>query len=217
MTQHTPSPPMCRLGLIALGLLTFTGGCAPDTPLRYRHPMEAGSFSIVVSEWGVLAGTDPEGERVEVSMEAADGTLHKCAFEAFGRVTDSWCADLDADGTPEVVVITRSSGSGSYGEAWVVKFTHRGLLITQLDEMPAPHGQGYQGHDEFLRGGERRIVRTFPIYRDGDANASPSGGTRMIVYAFRDNKLVIAGTRDFPGAEDGSDADKSGTAQHHKL
>ncbi|MDH5245823.1 MAG: hypothetical protein OEW98_05185 [Betaproteobacteria bacterium] len=37
------------------------------------------------------------------------------------------------------------------------------------------------GHDE-LRVVENALVRRFPVYRDGDTNAQPTGGTRQIRY-----------------------------------
>jgi hypothetical protein len=37
------------------------------------------------------------------------------------------------------------------------------------------------GHDQFSVAGDR-LVQRFPIYRDGDPNAAPTGGTRRIEY-----------------------------------
>jgi hypothetical protein len=40
---------------------------------------------------------------------------------------------------------------------------------------------GYMGRDRFSVAGDR-LVRQFPLYRDGDSNAAPSGGTRQLHY-----------------------------------
>jgi len=37
------------------------------------------------------------------------------------------------------------------------------------------------GHDDFAVV-EQYLVRSFPIYKDGDSNASPSGGKRQLQY-----------------------------------
>ena len=41
--------------------------------------------------------------------------------------------------------------------------------------------QGYMGHDEFSLI-ENTLVHRFPIYKTGDTNAAPTGGTRQIGY-----------------------------------
>ena len=40
---------------------------------------------------------------------------------------------------------------------------------------------GYMGHDEFAVV-ENRLVRRFPLYREGDTNATATGGTRQMQY-----------------------------------
>jgi hypothetical protein len=40
---------------------------------------------------------------------------------------------------------------------------------------------GYMGHDEFAVV-ENILARRFPIYRDSDANAKPTGGMRQLQY-----------------------------------
>jgi len=43
------------------------------------------------------------------------------------------------------------------------------------------NARGYMGHDRFQVKGAY-LVRRFPVYREGDANARPSGGERRIAY-----------------------------------
>ncbi|MND87841.1 hypothetical protein D3C80_798500 [compost metagenome] len=40
---------------------------------------------------------------------------------------------------------------------------------------------GYMGHDSFHIE-KNRLIRSFPIYKETDPNAAPSGGTRKINY-----------------------------------
>jgi hypothetical protein len=40
------------------------------------------------------------------------------------------------------------------------------------------------GHDEFAVV-ENTLVRRFPVYKDGDSNAAPSGGVRQLQYKLK--------------------------------
>ena len=101
-----------------------------------------------------------------------------------GSVIGAEVADLDGNGTPEIYVFVQSAGSGSYGTV-VGHAVNRGSSITPI-MMPelsddARASAGYMGRDRFSVAGDR-LVRQFPLYRDGDSNAAPSGGTRQLHY-----------------------------------
>jgi hypothetical protein len=101
-----------------------------------------------------------------------------------GTVSSAELADLDGDGSPELYVAVTSAGSGSAGSlvGWAVnkRKSLSGVFLPPLDAA-SPQAQGYQGHDNFQVDGSR-LVQRFPIYRPGDANASPSGGERALFY-----------------------------------
>ena len=101
-----------------------------------------------------------------------------------GIVTAVEVTDLDGDGFPEVYAFVASVGSGSYGS--IVAFaSNRNRSMTPVQQLPVAAGssvlQGYMGHDRF-RVLVRSIERSFPVYRPGDTNASPSGGRRRLEY-----------------------------------
>lgn len=106
------------------------------------------------------------------------------SMEADGHVTGAEVADLDADGSPEIYVYVASAGSGAYGSvaAWAAN-DRKSLSEIHLPELAenATYGEGYMGHDRFSVA-ERYLSRSFPVYRDGDTNAAPSGGTRQVLY-----------------------------------
>lgn len=93
-------------------------------------------------------------------------------------------ADLDSNGWPEVYVYVASAGSGSYGSL-VALAVNNGksatpIYLPPLEQSPQAT-EGYMGHDSFAVV-ENRLVRRFPVYREGDTNAEPSGGTRQLQY-----------------------------------
>lgn len=104
--------------------------------------------------------------------------------ETDGVVTGAEVADLNADGSPELYVYVTSAGSGAYGSlaAWSAnrKKSLSAISLPELAEDPV-QGKGYMGHDEFLVA-EQYLVRSFPVYKEGDSNAAPSGGTRQLRY-----------------------------------
>lgn len=101
-----------------------------------------------------------------------------------GTVTSAELADLDGDGSPELYVASTTAGSGSHGALTGLAVNKRKSLsfvaLVPLEAASAD-AQGYQGHDSFRVDGDR-LLRRFPLYRPGDANAAPSGGTRELRY-----------------------------------
>jgi len=118
---------------------------------------------------------EPEGLAVDNSPMVQDVN---------GTVVGAEVADLDADGSPEIYVYVQSAGSGSYGSLVAYGANDlkalSGIYVPEIsDDRKA--AAGYMGHDRFAVVGDR-LVRRFPIYRDTDANAQPTGGTRQVSY-----------------------------------
>ena len=104
--------------------------------------------------------------------------------EIDGKVVEAEVADLNADGSPEILVYTMSAGSGSYGALVGYAANHKKTLSQiylpdLMDDKDA--SAGYMGHDEFAVV-ENRLARRFPVYRPGDTNSNPTGGLRQLYY-----------------------------------
>ena len=101
-----------------------------------------------------------------------------------GQFGGAEMADLDADGSPELYVYVISAGSGSYGSL-VAYAAHKRRSLSEIVLPPLDYtlgaDNGYMGHDQFAVV-EGTLVRRFPVYRDGDTNAAPSGGVRQLQY-----------------------------------
>lgn len=101
-----------------------------------------------------------------------------------GTVTGAEVADLNVDGSPEIYVYVTSAGSGSHGSL-VAYSANRRRSLSEIYLPPvtrdASYAKGYRGHDEFavLDG---VLGRRFPVYRDADTNARPTGGMRQLQY-----------------------------------
>lgn len=120
------------------------------------------------------------------------------SFEIIGeQVVDAEVEDLNSDGSPDLFVYTQSDGSGSFGNVYAFSVNNK-KSMSQVYFQPTAENplinQGYMGHDEF-KVVENRLVQRFPIYKSGDSNANPTGGTRQITYKLEDGeamrKLVV--------------------------
>lgn len=108
-------------------------------------------------------------------------------------------ADLDGDNHAEIFVYLSSDGSGSYGNV-IAYSVNNGKSMSQIaynlegdtDEIKA----GYMGHDSFSVK-ENKLERRFPIYKENDANANPTGGERLVQYKLvsgTDGKVLVVDT-----------------------
>ncbi len=151
------------------GTLSSDKGCTLRQDSLGFHLATSGTGSITrlrVSPSGLT-------EVNEVVEEELDGTAHGAEL-----------ADLDANGWPEIYVYVSSAGSGSYGSlaAYAVNNgkSMTPVYLPPLDQTPEVL-VGYMGHDEFAVV-ENRLVRRFPLYKAGDTNSAPTGGTRQLQY-----------------------------------
>lgn len=107
-----------------------------------------------------------------------------------GTITGIEVADLNADGSPELYIYVASAGSGSYGSLVAYSANRRRSLseiyLPPIADDPKASA-GYMGHDVFAVG-EGVLLRRFPVYRPGDSNAAPTGGTRQLQYKLREGE-----------------------------
>ena len=132
----------------------------------------------------VESPNDSSINKVIVRGMTEAGTFGEVEVEADGAIVNVETEDLNADGYPEIYVYVSSAGSGSYGSL-IAYASNRNKSISEIylppmEDDPAL-STGYMGHDQFAVG-EGALVRRFPVYRDGDTNAEPTGGTRQIQY-----------------------------------
>ena len=105
-------------------------------------------------------------------------------------VVNAEIGELNIDSYPELFVYLTSDGSGSYGKL-IGYSVNNGKSVSQVylpdisenDEV----SKGYMGHDEMAIV-ENTFCQRFPIYKEGDSNANPTGGIRQIQYKLVDGE-----------------------------
>lgn len=174
--------------VVATGLvLIASSSCTPE-----RSP--AGVTFTARDADVVAMATIPDSEprslgtyRVQVTW--ADGGKDTMRTERDGMVDSIWVADLDGDGTPEVVVATKAAGSGAFGDVHVYHRAGGALARLAMPPLGDDAAPGYMGHDAFtIR--EGRLYRTYPVYREGDSNAEPTGGDAVFWYSVAESAWV---------------------------
>lgn len=110
--------------------------------------------------------------------------------EIDGTVINAEIEDLNSDGFPEVLVYISSDGSGSYGS--IIGYSvNNGKSMSQISFPSVTYNneanKGYMGHDEFAVV-ENTLVQRFPIYKENDTNAKPTGKTRQIQYKLKEGE-----------------------------
>lgn len=151
-----------------------------DSARKFNRTLKKNDVTFAVS-----SGNDGSRPTVGVTATASGGTT-TVSRQVDGAVTRAEVADLDGDLAPEIYVWVQSTGSGSYGSL-VGYVADRQAALSEIS-MPTIEGDarvsdGYMGHDEFRILRTNDLVRSFPVYRPGDANARPTGGRRTLYYA----------------------------------
>jgi hypothetical protein len=135
------------------------------------------SFRVVSANQGSIT-------RVTITPSGLGRDNQPVSREIDGTVTGAEVADLNGDGSPEIYVYVTSAGSGSYGSL-VAYGANQRQSLSEVYLLPISEdveaSKGYMGHDSFAVSGNT-LVRHFPLYKAGDRNAQPTGGSRQISY-----------------------------------
>lgn len=150
---------------------------ATNAPFEQTLALHGISFKVSATHQGSLNQL-----KIVPSGLAVDNT--PIEREIDGAVTAAEVADINADGSPELYVYVTSAGSGSYASLVAYSVNDKKSLseihLPALADNPTL-SKGFMGHDE-LRTVEGVLVQRFPLYREDDSNAKPTGGTRQIQY-----------------------------------
>ncbi|GFD73605.1 hypothetical protein KUL113_30250 [Tenacibaculum sp. KUL113] len=166
------------------------------TIFRKNVTLQGISFSIATKKNGMETELTVTPYGLEIDNSAVTQTID-------GSVVDAEIEDLNSDGSPEVLIYTKSDGSGSYGN--VIGFSvNNKKSMSQIYFPPITDNKelskGYMGHDKFTII-ETTLAQRFPIYKEEDSNANPTGGTRQITYKLVDGeasrKFIVENSTEF--------------------
>ncbi len=148
----------------------------PAEPAGYRKQLisEQYTFDIALQGEGIM-------KSLQIAVKSDGKNIMQVKDSVDGEITKSLNTDLNGNGKPEVLVFLQSSGSGGYGLLYGYEIDGKEEKKLSLPPLKGELAQGYMGQDEFRVEGNR-LLRTFPLYKDTDVNANPTGGKRTIEY-----------------------------------
>jgi hypothetical protein len=177
-------------------LLAFAGACRDSSQRGSQESTGNGTRSETESRYSFQAHLS-QGNRAFVVFTEGTGSLRALTVvqihdgiadtvrkEIDGTVVHASCADLDRDSVPEVYVFAQSAGSGSSANLYAFQIDQGGRQSILLPELDKRQSAGYLGHDS-LWVQDSILVRRFPVYTEGDINASASGGARTLEYVLQ--------------------------------
>jgi hypothetical protein len=155
------------------GILLFTNTTNVD---RYQKILrfENYRFDVTTNEWGAV-------RELNIRVFRDGEYLLNIKQKIDGFATNAELGDLNHNGSPEVYVYSCTYGSGSFGKVIGFEFYPSNFGAIKTEALTLLQRDGYMGHDTF-QVKDFQMIRTFPIYKSGDANAKATGGIRTIVY-----------------------------------
>jgi len=161
-------------GLVAAALVL------PCAAKPFEQTLDGGGFSVRIE-----SPNTPDKNTLTLQPKGLEKTNDKITVSAESQITRAFLADMDGDNSPEVFIVLTSPGSGSYGDVLAYSTNGKKSLTPIIIEKPSKKDlAGYMGHDAF-EVMENTFVRRFPVYKQGDTNASPTGGFRQFQYKLK--------------------------------
>lgn len=154
-----------------------------------------GDYSFSVS-------SKPDGECMRQTLSIAVQKSAKLVAQ-FDKNSDklvekAWVDDLDDDGRPELILVGHIPANPAATALSVYALDGAGIREIALPGLTDK--EGYRGGDQFSRDGGK-IVRSYPLYRNGDLDGAPTGGKRVISYMYRNRQLLPGNYRDLTAKE----------------
>jgi len=122
---------------------------------------------------------------VKVKPIGFDSEAREMNFYIKGRITKAEIDDLNNDGFPDLIFYVFSGENGEYGTAFAfASQENKSMSPFVLPDvmLDGKLKDGYKGHDEFILL-EGKLMRQFPLYKEGDDKNKPSGGKRFVQYS----------------------------------
>jgi len=156
-----------------------------DAPTEYKTKT---GKTIIISQ------THPAGQSlstIEINTKDFEHNYQE-TYQDRDPISEVFVADLDGNGFDEIYIITISAGSDSH-ETVLGFASNKDKSLSMINFPEIQEGdenfKGYMGHDTF-KIEDQKLLRTFPIYKEGDTNNHPTGGTRKLVYGLNPGEAM---------------------------
>jgi len=126
----------------------------------------------------------PDQNQLNIRPLGFSNEAREMSFMLRGRVAKAEIDDLNSDGYPDLVLYIYTDSSAIFGTVYAfISRANKSITPCILPDpmMDGKINEGYRGHDAFslMQG---YLLEKFPIYKPGDDNDKPTGGTRAILY-----------------------------------
>lgn len=187
---------MRRFHFIAIGLpLVALAACFQAQavePFRKEIDIEGAHFLVEAND-----PASPRQLKITASGLEGLGQTVTLTRDIEGTVTGAMVGNLDADGNPEIFVLTQSP-DGDGRVSVVVYEADRELGLSPIYFPPIVddrrYSQGYRGQDHFAVEGNS-LVQSFPVYKSDGAHARRTGKERKVYYTLtpddESNRLAV--------------------------
>jgi hypothetical protein len=157
-------------------------------PTCFDHTMTMGDHQVRVAAWGLQGSRSLELYLVQ--LLSPRGMTAMTTGSLIGSLEQVWLTDLDQDDQLEVLILSRTSGGGSQAELIFLESDGFSFSRRPMPELSQMSDEGYRGGDVVIIQNQR-ILREFPVYRTGDADCCPTGGTMRMVYSFENDLILL--------------------------
>ena len=151
------------------------------TVLRKEYLTKSGKTFLILQDTSLGASVS----KVQIILRGFSDLEYRINLGAIDPVQDVLQSDLDGNGYEELFIITQSAGSGSYGTLYGF-VSIEDTMVSRIEFIPssAKSDYNYMGHDAFSIE-DNYLIHTFPLYKESDANANPSGGYAKMFYTLQ--------------------------------
>ena len=162
------------------------------TPLVFAAAGAASAGQHRFGDYLVTVSAEPAVTPVaadyQVTVENAELVITRLTAAYNGTLSNSFVADLDKDGSFEVVV-TFSDAEGHDTGIDVYSWNSYLLEPIRLAELDEGQMQGYRGNDEFAVS-DGKLLRIFQIYEEVNGTWSATAARRQLRYSFADARWI---------------------------
>lgn len=142
-------------------------------------------LKVGTAGYRVICGNKKAGNNLAtVKPVGFESTAREMEFYVKGRIEKTEIDDFNNDGFPDLVIYVFNGVNDEYGTVYAIASSENKSYVPIFfpDIVDEPKlRDGYKGHDVFslLEG---TLMRSFPVYKTGDAPDKPTGGKRVIQY-----------------------------------